>query len=169
MGLFTGIKDAKVGFGRGYEKNGMYLQRIDRVKQGKTRRGREFLAIEKTVIKVIDDFEGTGHREGEEITHMLMTDSDYFLANFKEFIATCFDADPQAAEVDESDCEAAVSEQQPLAGIVLEMFNKDIQTKDGKPFTKVGYKRRVPQAEIVEVIDPENLAKFFPNGLVDDD
>lgn len=166
-GMFDGIEDAKASFDSNYERNGHYIMRIDRVKADKSRKGDGFVAFEKTVLHVFDDGDGereSWHRPGEAVTHMLMEKHDSFLGNLKAAIAGCFGCDP--TEVTKAVCTQVVGAEQALAGMIVEMRNRDILTRAGNPFTKVTYRREVPASELAETLSEKMIATFFPGDTL---
>lgn len=146
MGIFDGIDDAKPSASGNYIRPGHYFARIDGVRLVKKFTGEDFLAIEMNVVQVLDDEDGTGHRVGEDITHLLKSTQPSFLGNVKQFICATLGCSPD--EVGKAEADRVTSDEQPLAGIVIEFVARTTTTRAGKPFTKVTYKREVPAGEI---------------------
>jgi hypothetical protein len=159
MGLFAGIKNAPRRLDSNYEKPGTYWERIDACKDGKSRKGDDFVVLEKTVIRVIDDAEGEGHRLGENISHMLMKKYDSFLSNVKTIIANIMDI--PGDEVTEALCEEVFCPESIIGGFVVECSNRNIVTKKGTDFTAITYKREVPPQEVLETLSEEDVERFF--------
>jgi len=157
MGIFDGIAEAKAGGEYGdYERGGHYLQRIDALKTGKSRKGAGFFVVEKTIIHVFDDDDGKGHRIGEEVSHMIMV-GDYFLRDIKRLVVTILECDDD--EISPAQMEALCAGDQPLAGMIVECKNRMVKTKADKDFTKIKYVGSWTPEEAAEVLDAELLAR----------
>ena len=164
--VFSGVGEAKANFGANYEREGHYYMFIRRIKLDKTRKGVEFVAVEKVCLKCIN-VEGVPdpHRVGEQLSHLLMSDKDPFLGNIKAMISNIMGVNSD--EVDEEACDLVVGDDQPLSCRVVEMQNKMIRTKpkpnarDGTPFTLVSYKRTLTADEVLAAIEPEVLQQFL--------
>lgn len=146
MGIFDGIDDARVSGDGNWVRPGHYFARINGVKLTKKFTGEHFLAVEMQIVQALDDDEGTGHRVGEDVTHLMKASSPSFLGNVKQFVSATLGCSPD--EVGKAEADRVTSDEQPLAGIVVEFVGREITTKAGRPFTKVTYKREVPTNEI---------------------
>lgn len=162
--MFSGIQQARAKMDANYERTGHYLERIDRVRVDISRKQETFIAIEKTIVFVMDDDDGKGHKKGEQITHMLMQKHDMFLPNVKAFIAASLSM--EANQITEAEGMAVCGVDQPLTGTVLECQNKMIQTKAGHPFTAITYRRDVPASELLQSLPPNDQETFFPGGAL---
>lgn len=164
--IFGGIEGAKASFAANYVRPGHYFNRIDRLKVDKTRKGVSFLAIEMTVIAVLDNPEAKAQRVGENVTHMLTADKDSFLGNVKAFVANVLSC--SADEVTPEHCKALTDETtQPLKGMVVEVVANTITTRAGKPFTRVAYRREVPATELLQVLDEVTKRKHWAAGALE--
>lgn len=167
-GLFKNIKDVKVNQDFNYEGAGHYWTKFNKIKQGMTRTKETFLAIEKTVIKVLPSNEsGPTHFVGEEISHYIgISGNEYFEKDVKGMVIGMFGV--KSEEVTEEICESVLANEGALmAGIVAEVDNRKIATKpkpDGTTgfFTKIKYMREVPAKEVLVDLTPELVKKFFP-------
>ncbi len=159
--LFSGIQAAKASMDSNYIRPGAYFLRIDRVRVDISRKQETFMAIEMKVLHVIDDDDGKGHKKDEDVTHMLMAKFDMFLPNVKAFIACALAM--EAEQITEVEAMGVCGVDQPLTGSVVECRNKMIMTKDGNPFTRVGYQRAVPAKELMDILPPIDQEAFFPN------
>lgn len=158
MGIFDNIENARASRGSNYERAGRYYEYIRRIKLDKNRKGVDFIAVEKVVLQVIaPDPSEEPHSVGEQIAHLLMSDKDSFLGNVKAMIGALFNEDPEAVTAE--DAEMVVSDKQPAAGLVIEVNNRQITTKQGQPFTLVNYVRALEPEEVFQLISPENLEK----------
>lgn len=162
--MFGGIQAAKASMDSNYEKAGQYLERIDAVRVDISRKQESFVAIEKTVIYVIDNADGRGHRVGEQVTHMLMQKHDPFLPNMKAFIAAA--CSMASEQITEANAMEVCGPSQPLTGTVVEVSNRQIQTRNNQPFTAINYKREVPPAELIQMLPPQDQELYFPNGAL---
>lgn len=163
--IFAGISDAKARTDANYERPGHYIELINRVKADRSRKGEDFVAIEKSILAVLDDDEGRGHRIGDEVTHMLMAKHDSFLGNIKAMIAAVFGV--PAEQVQESDAVEICSEDQPMAGAVVECVNRNQVTRRGTDFTIINYKRALTVADIRAKLDPKVIARYFPGDVLE--
>jgi len=168
MGMFKNVKDAKANFGANYEREGNYIMFVRRVKLDKNRNDEWFVAVEKVAIECINPgAEPKPHRVGEQCSHLLCNygkGKDSFLPNYKALIMNVFDVPED--EVDEDACDLVTSDDQPMAGIFLEMQNKNVVTKEGKDFTRIKYIRAIPLSEIAERVDMEVLKKCLTRDEV---
>jgi hypothetical protein len=158
--LFDGIKEAKASRGANYVRAGNYLVVINRVKLDVNRKKTAFVAIEmRNLVTLSESPDDKPHRPGERMSHLLMSDKDSFLGNLKAFISNVMGSPED--EVTEADCEAVTGESQPLAGMIVELQNKVIETKEKKPFTLVNYVRALEPDEVKSLIPQEVLDKFL--------
>ena len=156
-GFFRNIGNVKAQQSTRYEEAGHYIMRVECIKQGESRKGVDFIAIEKTVLQVIDNEvinpitleKSVGHRKGEEVTHMIMMDKDAAMPEFKSTLIALSGDDEEA--ITEEVCDMVVSDEQPLAGLVVEMVNTLVKTKSGGLFTKKNYKRVLTPQEVEEL------------------
>jgi len=162
--MFTGIRDAKAQMDANYMRPGIYWSRIDRVRVDISRKQEAFVAIEQTVIHILDDDDAKGHKKGENVTHMLMPKHDLFLSNMKGFIAGALSMNVD--DITETEAMSCCGVEQPLTGTVIECRNRQIQTKAGNPFTVIKYEREVPASELLQVLPPIDQENFFPGGAL---
>lgn len=170
MSIFKGLKEANASMDANYERPGHYYMLIDKCKTGTSRKKEDFCAIEKTVVKVLDDDQGAGHKLGESVTHMIMLKHDSALPNIKAFIAGVMDLDPDEIDVDAAEAIFAAENDhkhaQPLSGTVVEVKNRNIKTKAGQDFTRITYVRPVPASELLEALDNKIVERYFPNDVL---
>lgn len=160
MGLFKGVNNARPNMGSNYARTGHYLALIRRVKQDKTRKDVEFVAVEMVNLKTIAAGPSEDpHRVGEQFSWLVMSDKDSFSGNIKAFIMNV--AGVQDHEVGEEECVKVVSEEQPFGGLIVELNNRLIQTKAGKPFTLVNFVRTLSPDEVREAISQEILEQVL--------
>ena len=162
--LFSGVEDAKASGDWNYELPGTYIERIDSVKLKQSRKRRWYLVFEKTILKVIDDNDGAGHRPGDVVTHMIDTSSDYFLGEIKGILSRILKVD--ADEVGQEECEAITRKAQPLRGIIVQCTNVNRVTKSDKDFTKIKYER-VAAARLPKLLGEKAVDRFFPDDQLD--
>ncbi len=160
--IFGNIKDAKMRVGANYVKEGHFLLRMDAVKIDKKRNGVIFMAVEMTVLKVLDG--STNHKVGEAVCHWLDTTKDSFLGNVKSMIAHIMDMKPE--DITKEHAVLICGPDQPMTGNVVEVQAKQIMTKANKPFTEVNYRREVPPAEALTMLDSEVQRLYFPNDML---
>lgn len=166
--MFKNVKDARANFGANYEREGNYIMFVRRVKLDKNRNDDWFVAVEKIAIECINPGNETKpHRVGEQLSHLLCNygkAKDSFLPNYKAMIMSVFDVPEE--EVDEDACDLVTSDEQPMAGMFLEMQNKNVVTKEGNDFTRIKYVRSIPLSEIAERVDMEVLKKCLTRDEV---
>ena len=132
MGLFDGIENVQVTQRNEYLKAGQYLLEIQAIKMGESSRTGEGFFLSE--FKIIES-SNAELPPGAPVTWMTMKRFESFLKGIKAFIAAA--AGCTIDEVTQAICDAAVSEDQPLAGVRVSAFAKDIKTKKGGDFTKV--------------------------------
>jgi hypothetical protein len=168
-GVFSGIEKAKSRVSANYVRPGRYWAKLSRVKVDKNRTGRTFVAIEMQVARVLDDDEGRGHRIGENITHLMMTDQDSFMGNMKAFISAVLDVPESDINTDEA-VEIA-GDDNPLENTICELSARTIQTRAGNPFTEINYLREVPAIEFSQWagdnIELSQVQTLFPGDTLD--
>ena len=151
MGMFSGISNARARFDQNYAKQGHYLVRIDRVKADQNWKRQDYVAVEMTVLHVYEDGQGDPtqwHKVGENISDVMSSGS-----------ATNADVE----EVGEQEAEVVCSESQPLAGLVMEIVNREIMTKQNqKLIVTVAYRGLATAAELGTVLAPEVIEQHFP-------
>lgn len=171
--IFAGIGQARDLVDANYDRDGNYFSRIDSIRLKPTRKSGTCLFIEKTHVVIIDDGNGTGHKLGETSSHCISSvggQAEYFLPTVRQFIAAVTGGNPD--EIDETDCEAIVGDDQPFAGMVVEWAGRTINTdkvdEHGNPktFTKIKYKRAVPASELLQLLDERQVDAFFPGGVL---
>ena len=159
MGMFKNVKNAKANFGANYEREGKYIMFVRRVKLDQNKDEDWFVAVEKVCVACIDPMdEPKPHRPGEQCSHLFCNygkGKASFLANFKGMIMQVFDVPED--EIDEEACDLITSDEQPMAGMFVEMQNKQVTTKAGGPFTRIKYLRSIPVEEIAEDVKRESL------------
>ena len=131
MGVFDGIGGAQYFEGGKYVAPGLYKAQIQKVKYAKTRNGRPFFVVE---MKVLESSNLTDHPLGTDFSWMAMMDQDAALGNVKHFLSVA--SDTPINEIQASDAEDAVGEDNPLAGTEIRVMAVNIKTKAGKDFTK---------------------------------
>lgn len=137
MSIFDKIGDAKVSQDGNWVRPGKYTARIDGVKLVKKFNGEQFVAIEMHVLSVLEDEDGSGHKVGEDITHLLKVQNPSFLGNFKQFASTALECNPD--DLGKAEADRVTSDEQPLAGIEIAFNARQVPTKAGGQFTKVMY------------------------------
>lgn len=161
--VFAGVKEAKPSFAANYTRDGHYFARINRVKFGKSRKSEEFVAVEMIILHVYDDNNGTGHKVGEDATHMLMCKHDMFLPNFKAMVVNLVKC-PET-EIGPEECMQICDENiQPFAGMLVEFIAKTITTQADRDFTRMDYKRQVPAEEVAGLLSDDLKERLFPQG-----
>ncbi len=164
-GIFEGMDGAASSRDSNYVIPSHTLMRINKVKSGITRREEGFFAVEFTVVHDCspEKYERSkyGHLVGEDVTWMAMAKHDSFLGNVKQFVSSTLGMEDDAIGKDEVN--TICGDEQPLAGMVVEIVARNIITRANKDFTKVSFKGEVEQAEVAKTLGDEDMQRFFPD------
>jgi len=162
--LFDGMEQATVRGEWNYVRPGDYICQIKRIKTKRSRQKRWYLGVEARVVHVIDDDEGRGHDVGDDVSHMINAEGDYFLSEVKTMYANICACDP--SEITRDICKQIAGPDNPLAGVIVRIKGKNKVTKKGNDFTTVTYKR-VPAAKAASMLSDDEIEAFFPKGKLD--
>jgi hypothetical protein len=177
MGIFDNIVETKASRSANYTRPGHYWCIINGVKEGETRNKDGFVAIEMTTIHRFEEQcfpdsiapDGStvlgSHKIGEDHTHMMLTKHDSFLGNFKQFLVGA--SGTPEHEITPEDATYVISDEQPLAGYIVEVTAKTIKTRRGTDFTKIEYERQISPTQIKNTLTPERIERFFPGDMLD--
>lgn len=172
MGAFTGLRDAKRGFSSNPLRPGRYLVRIDECSFFDTEQKGEMW---KTTVTILSVEEGD-HKPGEQahIFYKVSAGKKIFQQNVKAFICSVLDVDD--SEIGEEEQVEITGEQQRMAGLVAVVSGVKQTSKEGKDekgnprqYTKYAWQPSLTNAEIVEAIGEDGVARFFPNGLPEEE
>jgi hypothetical protein len=135
-GLFSGVKDAKVGQGGLYYLDGQYKVEIERVFTMKSRKREDLFIVETKIL----ESSNAKRPEGMRPSWVVNLKQDAALGNIKGFVAAANGIDPADVEqvdanVDEEACEFACSKENPLKGVVLNLECVTVKTREGGDFT----------------------------------
>lgn len=133
MGKYSQIKEARTSEGGIYFLPGVYKVQVLRVKEGKTRKGDDFVVVESKIL----ESSNPERPAGLDVGWMLMLKQDMAMINLKQFLQAALDEE----NVTEDDVLEAIGEDNPLAGLELGVQASTIQTRSGNPFTKVTWKK----------------------------
>ena len=170
--IFKGLKETKPS---GQKRDvtarpGRYLIRVDSMRQqesAKPPKGREFVAFEGTVVKVIDDAQGQSHQVGHEFVELCMNfgpSAQMFLAKIAGILKGVLNQDP-----DDDDGSTAVGADQPLKGLCVEMSAvltpyADRVTKEQKVACNRRFHRSLSKSEATAELDEATIKRFWPSG-----
>jgi hypothetical protein len=167
-GLFDGIATTKVSLNR-YIRSGHYLARIDNVKLTKNRDGNDLIAIEMTCLACLSGpqeavpLKGEAHHApGEAMAEVISKSGskDMFLPRFKAFLMSVLKA--ADAEITPELCAAVTGEQQPLKGLVVDLFGTNIKTqKKQVDLVRVEWRGQCPVARLRTQVPAEKLAALI--------
>ena len=139
MGLFDGIGNASMSAGGVYFLVGLYRVEIERVLTKRSRKGADLFIVETTIL----ESNNSDRPEGISCSWIVNRSNDAALGNIKKFLAATQGLDP--ADPDNEDqineevtadvVEFAVSDENPLEGIVLDLEATNIKTRAGGDFT----------------------------------
>lgn len=170
-GIFSGITEAKARKGGNYIRPCAGIFRIDKVGTGRTRKNFDYFCFEMTHILDLDpkmhSAASPGHAVGEGVTWMTTSSNDSFLGNVKTAISQVLECDPEG--INEEAVVALCSDEQPIAGMLIEVHAILVKTRAGDDFTRVDFKGQVPPDRMAELLDgredgPELEKRFFSDG-----
>jgi len=166
-----------------YLQPGRYFARIDSIKDGETQEGVDFVACDMTIVKVIDDNAGQGHKVGDNVSWITLAKTvkkaglTYFYKDVANFFGAVMNEDSEAFENGDtglSDCEVLLErEGNPMAGFVLEIHAKGrtYTADDGTIKTVTAnkpFKGRLSIDEVEEELEEDVINKYFPNDILDE-
>jgi len=141
MGIFDKVTPKQVEeaqyFERGnYVKPGRYLVEVLKVKEGTSRppKNTGFFVVE---MKVLESSDLKEHPLKSTMAWMTTMDKDAAVGNIKHFVSAAGNIPQDDVSLD--DCKLACSEQNPFAGVCLQVEAIGIKTKAQKDFTKVKF------------------------------
>lgn len=138
MGVFDTIGNAAVGQGGNYLKSGhQYLVEVLRALMKRGRQGEQFFIVELLIHESDDSTNPPGFRASWTVNMK----HDASLGNIKWFLGACYgipvaDKTRLDTEITSQVAEFAVSEQNPLAGRLLEVAVHEVPTRAGGKFSK---------------------------------
>ena len=136
MGIFQGIRDARMTAGGVYFLPGEYIVLVQKVFLQESRK-REVLFIAECLIQASSNPE---RREGQRCSWVVKMSQDAAMGNIKRFLAACCGIEPSMEavvneEITEELAEVAVSDGNPLAGTIVGLQATNIKTREGNDFT----------------------------------
>lgn len=135
MGKFSGVGGAKVGGGGVYFLAGLYTVRVKKCFLMASRRREDLFIVETEILESNNE----KRKVGMSCSWVVKMSQDAALGNIKGFVAAAMEVDPDDGNISdeewESNCEAAVDDDNPLADVVVDLECVDITTRDGNPFT----------------------------------
>lgn len=179
---YADVSTAKVfGQSGNYMRPGRYVAMIESVEEGMTSANAEFVSIHLIPLAADDSqltaldkrFGGGLNKVGESATDFnKLSGNVAFASNMMAFAMIA--SDKTQEEIQEAEeyagqfIEEIVGEEQPFAGVVVEILATTKKKKDAKNvsdedvksdqvFTKISYLRRVPYAEVAEIEGIEDL------------
>ena len=180
--------ETQLGADANYLRAGSYLLLVTKIEEGMTPRGKEdFVSVHLTTLAADDSertdldrrFGGATHRVGEETNWFQKLSGDYFDSNMLKFAIVAYNQTQEEIAALEEEHNTTiiadmVGEDQPLAGVVLEAQVQVKIKKAGRELpeekltgdhvsTITTWRRRVPFAEVKEMVDADVLAKFLPD------
>lgn len=147
MSLFAKLKGERQGQGGAYfNQDGLYQVKVNRVKTGETRKKDEFFVVETEIITSnVED-----HKPGSKRSQMIMFKHDAALGNIANFLqaaiwtfgkmngATMPDGVENYEQVDPDENSAleVCAEDNPMAGVILDLECIQQDTRAGGQYTK---------------------------------
>jgi hypothetical protein len=164
---FAGVEQVKAQTDSNYARSGGYIIKLDEVKHFVGHNdGLNKVLIKKTVLGIVAPAEdGHTHVVGEQIVHLIKEDPryNYFKAEVKAFVAVLLGM-PEQAVTEAIIWEALTSGA--LHGLVAEVQNR-LHATARSQIVRKNYMRRVRSNEIPQIIAPEVVARYFPNGTLE--
>lgn len=160
---FRGISDTQQTRDSEYFRAGRYLAHVNAFKTGQNRKNVPNVAIETTIVAVLDDTKAAKdpqgvHGVGDKASWVQSFSSDNTMPNLKAAVMAMTGVDAEA--VNEEFCQELTSEDQPLQGIYVIFDNDMVMTKKGEPFTVVRIKRRLSAEEVLQHVEQDQLDKL---------
>lgn len=169
-GAFGCIDEAKAfGSGNPYLRLGRFYVKIDELIFHKKRKGGHAVIANFTIAKVIsspdmwhdgnpkgEPVKMVKHVVGEKVTDFMDLSKDYGPGACKDLVSKAFEVPFDSVKA--ANMELATGPGQPLRNIVLECSASEKANKAGdKMYTRVEYARRVPAAELADVLSAEEV------------
>lgn len=169
MGIFDGLKEVKAVAGGNYIKPGTYFARIDKAEQINTRKG-EACVLNMTILYVLDDDNGNGHKSGQEVSDLHLANKEGFLSRIKKIVGRLMSVPDD--EIDDTigpdEATFAFGSTNPLGGSCFLVEARTIKTKSGHDCTNTDYKRRVALEEVDDKLSAEEKKLLFPGTMWED-
>jgi hypothetical protein len=147
LGLFKDIKGKKGTEGGSYFTEGIYLVRIERCKEGKTRgeNGTPFFAGECRILESNSEEKKVGSSASVFISYAKYPDlaladtADFMNAGMKAWCIQNGVPEEEREEVDEKTADAITGEDNILVGTIMKIEAYNKKTREKKDFTKFKY------------------------------
>lgn len=183
---YASVGAARAQMSANYPRPGHYWIRIDAVEEGKNFKKEDFIANRYTVIRVLDDSipgfdfgrkaEMPTNSVGESVSDVMKVNNVAFEGRVKAFAMVSCDvteAGFQSEEYPGQIIDELVSADSPAVGAVIDLkveqvIKQNAQNKEedqitnSDTYTKNGYVRRVPFAEVLEAIG-DDVRRFVPD------
>lgn len=189
---YAGVGGARPQMAAIYPNAGHYLIRVDTAEEGQNFKKEDFIAVRYTVLKVFGDsvlgidydrstednmVEIPPNSVGQSVSDLMKISNIAFAGRIKAFtmVATdCTEAQFEQEEYDGQIIDELVSEEQPAAGVVLELRVEQVvkqnardraagDLKNENVYTKNNYIRRLSFAETLEMLGDDVARKFIPD------
>lgn len=132
MAIWDGIESAKGVQNRPFLEEGDYTVKFDRAREGKSFKGKSYLAID---IDVVAATEASSTKPGTAASLLFTEDPyKYYLNDIKAFVAALVNEPPQ--NVNGSMVAELVSDQNPAGGTTLKVSVKKIKNGKGNEVKK---------------------------------
>lgn len=162
------------------DKDGVYWQKIDQIKEEMTGEEQPFLKIYKTTVHVVKEKSDQG--VGDETTHALFPHARYnfFERDCKALVkaglglsgeeADSLDVNPKTQAHEPERIGKLLLQDCVLHGAVLEVKVQVLPKQDNpeETFTRITYVRRVTNSELQETLPESVVSAHFPEGLPED-
>lgn len=167
MGIFSGSGTAA---GRGdinYIRPCHILARLDKAHIVDNCRDKvDLAAIDFTVLHDLASPDGDhSHSIGEEVNWGLKVNNDYFGDETQRIAIALGGWEKEGG--DPAECDKMLDEifgpDNPLGGVVVEIYARNVVTTKGGDFTKITFRRALSSAEALEALPEETVERFFPD------
>lgn len=163
-----------------FKPGGHFLWRVIKVEEGEDRFKNALVAAQGGIIHTFEDSDAASNRVGEEVAEVIKRSNVAFAGRLKALamaIGDLTEADFEAQEYDGEIFDELVSEDQPGAGVILQVRTvqvlKQAAANKEKPepkdyYTRTDFVRRVAFSEVKELLvaaglDEETIARRVPN------
>lgn len=168
-GVFAGINNAQQSNNNNYCRAGVYYARINTCKMGYSKSDNmPYVAVEMTVVRVLDNAAGQGHNLGEDVTFFTKKHPkyDYFAGEVREFCSCALGIPFESTK--DTHAEMVFGPAQPLANTTICFRGTNKPTQNGGMRTEVKFNMgEVPAAVLKQELDPQSIQMFYPNGALD--
>lgn len=169
--LFTSVRGKSANKQGNWLKQGQYIAKIQscKVVESTNNDGVEYAILEMRIVKHLDEDAAAAHRIGEEVAYNWSSAHKPTPGNLLAFIGAALDTDVDSLTDDQKEEAIAnvFGDEDPLAGMAIEVHAKVIKTKKDNDFTTFSCKGEVLPSTIFKVVDQETIDRLWPDGALE--